>query len=99
MDVNECEEDPGICRNGGSCQNFVKTDKTDRSAGYVCTCVPGYVGVNCNAAMKEQRLGLSYGAIAAVVISAFILLREYILHLQESVVARTFESRRVVNRC
>ncbi|XP_055343968.1 neural-cadherin-like isoform X2 [Paramacrobiotus metropolitanus] len=78
VDVNECEEDPGICRNGGTCQNFIKTDKTDRSPGYACMCQPGYVGQNCNAAMKEQRLGMSYGAIIAMVISAVVLLSFFV---------------------
>ena len=78
VDINECQEDPGVCRNGGTCQNFVKTDKHDRSAGYVCLCLQGYVGVNCAAAMKEQRLGVSWGALAALIVSAIILMRKFI---------------------
>ncbi|OWA50214.1 hypothetical protein BV898_14739 [Hypsibius exemplaris] len=77
VDINECEEDPGVCRNGGTCQNFVKTDKSDRSARFVCTCVPGYVGTTCNAAMKEQWLGITDGAIITMVVCAAILIRGF----------------------
>ena len=82
VDINECEEDPGVCRNGGTCQNFVKTDKSDRSAGFVCTCVSGYVGATCNAAMKEQRLGVSDGAIIAMVVCAVLLLCKWPISLR-----------------
>jgi hypothetical protein len=84
VDINECEEDPGVCRNGGTCQNFIKTDKSDRSAGFVCTCVSGYVGVTCNAAMKEQRLGITDGAIIAMVVCAAILIRKRLFSLLKS---------------
>lgn len=36
-DVNECHSSP--CHNGASC--------TDEINGYLCTCMPGFVGTNC----------------------------------------------------
>ena len=36
-EFDECESDP--CQNDGTC--------TDVSKHYTCTCVDGYVGVNC----------------------------------------------------
>lgn len=60
----------------GTCQNYVKTDKTDRNAGFVCACLPGYVGERCDAAMKEQQLAVSNAAIVAIVVCGIILLGE-----------------------
>lgn len=37
VELNECQSNP--CQNGGSC--------TDKINGYLCTCVPGFVGTNC----------------------------------------------------
>ena len=37
VDINECASNP--CQNGGSC--------TDQINGYVCHCVDGYLGINC----------------------------------------------------
>lgn len=36
-DVNECQSHP--CQNGANC--------TDKINGYLCMCVPGFVGINC----------------------------------------------------
>ena len=36
-DINECSSYP--CVNGGTCLDQVNE--------YVCNCIPGYVGVNC----------------------------------------------------
>ena len=37
LDINDCEGNP--CQNGASCFDGVN--------GYVCTCLPGYEGTNC----------------------------------------------------
>lgn len=37
-DINECSSNP--CKNGGACKDLVN--------GFICTCVLGYGGVNCN---------------------------------------------------
>ncbi|VDI70405.1 Notch, partial [Mytilus galloprovincialis] len=41
--INECASNP--CENGGSC--------TDNVNGYTCTCVPGYIGTNCQTDMSR----------------------------------------------
>ena len=37
--VNECQNSPGICQNGGQC--------TDLERGYSCTCTDRFSGTNC----------------------------------------------------
>lgn len=44
LDINECASNP--CANGGSC-----TDHVNR---YTCTCVPGYIGSNCQTGTLNQ---------------------------------------------
>ena len=38
-DVNECDENPGICQNGGACRN--------RFGSFSCSCNNGYTGALC----------------------------------------------------
>ena len=37
-DIDDCAEHP--CKNGGTCQ--------DKVAGYMCKCISGYTGTNCD---------------------------------------------------
>lgn len=39
-DVNECAENPGICANGGTCENLC--------GSYKCHCTEGHGGTHCD---------------------------------------------------
>lgn len=42
-DINECASNP--CQNSGTC--------IDHANGYSCSCVPGYIGINCEKGKTE----------------------------------------------
>ena len=50
-EIKECDSQP--CKNGAKCvegdEELVKrlVDPTDEESSYVCVCVPGYTGRNC----------------------------------------------------
>ena len=39
-DVNECDFDPPVCQNGGTCE--------DSEGGYTCMCTPEWSGRDCD---------------------------------------------------
>ena len=39
-DIDECTENPGICKNGATCSN--------KEDGYICICVNGWIGEHCD---------------------------------------------------
>ena len=45
-DIDDCEKKP--CQNGGTC--------IDKVNGYMCTCIKGYTGLNCETGMDRLSL-------------------------------------------
>ena len=45
LEINNCIT--GICQNGGTCQDLV--------GDYVCSCVPGYTGRNCQTSESNNK--------------------------------------------
>ena len=43
-DINECVSQPGICQNGGTCENLC--------GSYKCHCTEGNAGYNCDGGLS-----------------------------------------------
>ena len=69
VDRNECLDNP--CKHGGVCHN---RDTVNSEVPYVCRCMDGYMGTNCELMQKEQILRLSMGALAIILFCLLFIL-------------------------
>ncbi|XP_076032082.1 neural cadherin isoform X3 [Oratosquilla oratoria] len=68
LDINECELwQP--CQNGGICHDLEAYD-----GGYLCECIDGYEGNDCNLLVEETVLKASRDFVVAIVVCILILL-------------------------